>query len=172
MSPQKKIGRWNRLEIALAERGWPQTSPFRASEDQDLDKMQNLSKIGAPTTNVAPLDLASESTTATPAGEPQTREKQQDGPTIPTSPTTPGASSPKESPSATETSPSLWTAARRQTEARQKRADQALKSEQSTKSPPFPPTPPLPPRRPRTFRASEPPRRFKRPDDEQTGNAD
>ena len=45
MSSPKKIGRWNRFEIAFAKENLPQKSLFQTPERSTEDKTRNLRKI-------------------------------------------------------------------------------------------------------------------------------
>jgi len=61
MSSHKKIGRWNRFEVALSRDAWPQTSPFAVPNAQTerkrrgWGKMNENSKLGAATTEAPPV---------------------------------------------------------------------------------------------------------------------
>ena len=46
MSSPKKIGRWNRFEIAFMEGNWPKMSFFQAEQNPTPDKTRVLGKIG------------------------------------------------------------------------------------------------------------------------------
>ncbi len=159
MSSQKQIGRWNRFEIALAERDWPQTSPFRASEGLILDKIEKLGKPNASVgrgakTPSKPNANDDRSELAASSAERATQEKNPNG-----------EATFKEASSATEPRANLWTTAR-QAKRGKKRDISPFESGQTANSDAKEASKPFLPRRPRTFRASEPPRRFDRPNDE------
>lgn len=143
MSSPKKIGRWNRFEIAFTEDGAANASLCRESWATTPEKMRELRKI----------------------------ENKNAGANAPSSDETPrndaGTSKKSAEKSASESgaSASLWAEARRRAQRVRERGESAALGEKSDGSPSSEGETPFLPRRPRTFRASEPPRRFDEPRD-------
>lgn len=147
MSSPKKIGRWNRFEIAFAKGNWPRTSLSQTERSQNLDKTQGLRKMEKDASATSPEE-----------GEFETRK----GPFSEFAPSQKKTLERLASANLTEE------ARRREANLAKKRAYLALKSEKTEKSTPLKGRSPFRKPRPRTFRSSEPPRRFdKRSRDEE-----
>lgn len=165
MSTENKKSRWNRFEIAFNEGKRPEAAACRAAWRPKTGKTRGLGRLEKMESSKQPL--AEE---ATPSKQPLVEELTNPKQTLAEEPTRSKQSLAEKTAFRKRSStvvPSFWEQARRAKAdaATKKRAESALKSLKSAKSSgspleakefPFP-------KRPRTYRSSDPPRRFDDP---------
>ena len=185
MSSPKKIGRWNRFEIAFNEGNWPKPSFSPSEKTQGLRKIVKETPDTETTTPEKPSLAGSSRPAETSFGGAPSSEKTSDAETTPPEkPSLVESSRPEETsfggtPSSEETSEasaerlafrevaalktaflrsasaSLWTEARRRAERAEERAESGLEFERLENSELEEGRRAFPPRRPRTFRVED-----------------
>lgn len=119
MSSPKKIGRWNRFEIAFNEGVWPKPSFWPSAPSRASDKTRSLRKIEKETPDAPFADLAPSAETP---DKPSPENKTPTEPTSEEKPPIPNAAELKETPIPNAAkSPTLWAEARQRAAKAKKR---------------------------------------------------